>query len=219
MIFSNWTREYTTSGGTGSLTLASFSSGFIPFSFVNTSGRVKYIIYMVDTAGKPIGPYEVGTGTYTYNSPGNTTLTRDVVVASSNSNNLINFGPEMKYVDFVADSTEINALDLFFFGDGNNNTDVTITSSGSALTLTADLYCRNLTISGTGYINTNGWSIFVSDVLDISAAQAGAIQVSVYNGNNAAQPNGGAAANYSATAINSVGGGGSGAAGVNAGTG
>ena len=220
MLFTDWVRESSVTSGTGTMTLTGAVTGFAAFAVVNTSGRVKYTIYEVDFHGRPTGVFEVGIGVYTYISAGNTTLTRDVVIASSNSGSLVSFSPvPYKYVEIVADSTESNTTAMFFFGDGNSGTDITITSSGSALTLTSDLYCRNLTISGTGYIITNGWSIYVSDVLDISNAQAGAIQTPVYNGNNAVQPNGGIAASYNTGMINTVGGGGSSAAGANAGTG
>lgn len=49
-------------------------------------------------------------------------------------------------------------LSNMFFGDGYDG-DVSI-SSGTTI-LTRDMYYNNLTISGTGKINVNGWRIFV----------------------------------------------------------
>ena len=61
--------------------------------------------------------------------------------------------------------------DIAYFGDGSDGA-VSITT---AVTLTRDMYYSNLTISGAGVLNTAGWRVFVSGILDISAAGAGAI--------------------------------------------
>ncbi|MCA6318322.1 hypothetical protein [Phenylobacterium sp.] len=66
--------------------------------------------------------------------------------------------------------------DLALFGDGFDG-DVTVTTA-SSLTLERDMYYRNLSFSGSSaQINTNGFRIFVSQVLDLSGATnpAGAI--------------------------------------------
>lgn len=67
-------------------------------------------------------------------------------------------------------------LDAMYFGDGS---DGNVTISGS-VTLTRDMNYANLTISAGAALNTNGWRIFVSQVLDLTAAPAGGIQC---NGN------------------------------------
>jgi hypothetical protein len=61
--------------------------------------------------------------------------------------------------------------DAEFFGDGSDFA-VSITT---AVTLTRDMYYSNLTISGSGVLNTAGFRVFVSGILDISSALAGAI--------------------------------------------
>ena len=58
------------------------------------------------------------------------------------------------------------------FGTG---VDGALTLTSGTTSLSKDLHCTSLTISGTGSINTNGWRLFVSGTLDISAAAAGAI--------------------------------------------
>ena len=63
-------------------------------------------------------------------------------------------------------------LRAMMFGNGADG-DVTI-SSGTT-TLTRDMCYRNLTLSGTGVLNTAGYRVFVSGILDISAAPAGAM--------------------------------------------
>lgn len=60
-----------------------------------------------------------------------------------------------------------------YFGSGQ---DGAVSLSSGTTTLTRDMYYQNLTLSGTASIVTNGYRIFVSEMLDISGAQAGAIQ-------------------------------------------
>lgn len=61
----------------------------------------------------------------------------------------------------------------FFFGSGR---DGSVTISSGTTTLVRDMFYANLTINSTGILNTNGFRVFVSGTLDISAAGAGAIQ-------------------------------------------
>jgi hypothetical protein len=65
-----------------------------------------------------------------------------------------------------------------YFGDGS---DGTVTISSGTTTLTRDMFYANLTLSGTGVLNTGGFRVFVNGILDISAAQSGAI---INNGSN-----------------------------------
>lgn len=58
------------------------------------------------------------------------------------------------------------------FGSG---LDGTVTISSGSTTLARDTMYENLTISGTGQLNTNGFRIFVSGTLDLSHAPANAI--------------------------------------------
>lgn len=58
------------------------------------------------------------------------------------------------------------------FGTG---ADGAVTISSGTTTLTRDMQYSNLTLSGAGTVNTNGFRIFVSGTLDISASAAGAI--------------------------------------------
>ncbi len=83
----------TTTTGTGTLTLGSAATGFQSFSVIGNGNTTYYTITDVAT-----GAWEVGIGTYTASG---TTLSRDVVLESSNSGNLVNFGAGDKDV-FVA---------------------------------------------------------------------------------------------------------------------
>tara|TARA_B100001142_G_C14342513_1_gene658544 strand:- start:3664 stop:4338 length:675 start_codon:yes stop_codon:yes gene_type:complete len=77
-------KETTTTTGTGTINLAGAKDGFQSFAVVGDGGRTQYAI--VDSNNNT---YEIGIGTYTASG---TTLSRDFVFSSSNSDNLVNFG-------------------------------------------------------------------------------------------------------------------------------
>jgi hypothetical protein len=76
------------------------------------------------------------------------------------------------------------------FGTG---ADGAVTISSGTTTLTRDANYTNLTINGSGVLKTNGYRVFVSGTLDISAAAAGALQINGGTGNNASGAAGGTA--------------------------
>jgi hypothetical protein len=75
-------------------------------------------------------------------------------------------------------------------GDGS---DGNVTISSGTTSLTRDMYYNNLTINSTGILSTNGWKVFVKGILDLSSAQAGAIQWNGNNGGDASGSTGGSA--------------------------
>lgn len=81
--------EYTTTTGTGTLTLVGTKSGYQQFAAVGDSNTTYYTIVAEN------GDWESGIGTYTSSG---TTLARTTVLASSNSNNLVNFAAGIKEV-------------------------------------------------------------------------------------------------------------------------
>jgi hypothetical protein len=72
------------------------------------------------------------------------------------------------------------AEDAFYFGDGS---DGNVTISSGTTRITRDTYYNNLTISGTGKLDTGCFRVFVKDTLDITAAGAESIFTSVNTGN------------------------------------
>ena len=75
-------QETTTTGGTGTITLAGAVTGYRSFAQAFTIGDVTY--YTIDNGS---GEWEIGVGTV-----GSGTLSRDSVLESSNSNALVKIG-------------------------------------------------------------------------------------------------------------------------------
>ena len=89
-VLADRVRETTTSTGTGTVTLAGAVTGFQTFAAIGNANTTYYTI-----AGQGTSEWEVGIGTYTSSG---TTLSRDTVLASSNSGSLVNFSSGTKDV-------------------------------------------------------------------------------------------------------------------------
>jgi hypothetical protein len=83
-------KETTITAGTGTVTLLGAATGFQSFSAIGNANSTYYCI-----AGQTGSEWEVGIGTYTSSG---TTLSRDTVLASSNSGSLVNFSAGTKDV-------------------------------------------------------------------------------------------------------------------------
>jgi hypothetical protein len=94
----------TATTGTGTLTLGAAAVGFQDFSVIGDGNTTYYTI--TDSVA---GTWEVGIGTY--DSTGDT-LTRDTVLASSNSGSLVNFGAGDKdvFVTYPAGRSVIGGM-------------------------------------------------------------------------------------------------------------
>ena len=101
LVLADRVRETTTTTGTGTITLAGAVTGFQSFSVVGNGNTTYYTI-----AGQATAEWEVGIGTYTASG---TTLSRDTVLASSNSGSLVNFsgGPKDVFVTQPAEQTVV----------------------------------------------------------------------------------------------------------------
>lgn len=96
-LFKNKVREKTTTTGTGTLTLSGAMPKHQTFAAIGDGGKCYYSIEM---AGSSL--YEVGIGTYTASG---TTLSRDTIIDSSNSNSAVDLpaGEKEVFVSLVAD--------------------------------------------------------------------------------------------------------------------
>ena len=84
LVVKDRVKETTTTTGTGTITLAGAVAGFQAFSVIG-NGNTTYYTIQDPTAGD----WEVGIGIYTSSG---TTLSRDVILESSNSGSAVNFG-------------------------------------------------------------------------------------------------------------------------------
>lgn len=95
LVLKDRVKVITTTTGTGTYTLGSTKTGFLSFSVIG-DGNTTY--YTVENGAD----WEVGIGTFTASG---TTLSRDAILASSNSNAAVNWGAGNKDV-FIAYPTE-----------------------------------------------------------------------------------------------------------------
>lgn len=123
LVLKDRVRETTTSTGTGTITLAGPYSGFQAFSVIGNGNTTYYAISDPNT-----GDWEVGIGTYT--SSGNT-LSRDTVLSSTNSGNLVSFAAGTKDVILTQPAERAVYLDT-----ATNSTIPNITTG--ALTASSD---------------------------------------------------------------------------------
>lgn len=90
LVLKDRVQETTTTTGTGTLTLGGAVTGYQSFSAIGNANTTYYAIYA--NGGSE---WEVGIGTYTASG---TTLSRDTVLASSNSGSLVSFSAGTKNV-------------------------------------------------------------------------------------------------------------------------
>ena len=151
LVLADRVQDVTTTTGTGTITLANTPpTGFQSFAVIGNGNTTYYAIY----GGND---WEVGIGAYT--SIG-TSLSRDTVLASSNSNSLVNFGSGDKAV-FVTYPAEKSVNE-----DAAGNVNINIT--GSAVTATT---ATNLAAGAAGSVpyqtaaNTTSFLASASGVL------------------------------------------------------
>ena len=136
LVLKDRVRESSSTSGTGTITLAGAATGFDSFASIGDGNTTYYAI--IDALA---GDWEVGLGTYTASG---TTLSRDTVLESSNSDNLVNFAANTKDVicTYPADKS------VFLSADGS-------LSLPGALSATGAVTGSNLNVSNwdTAY----GW--------------------------------------------------------------
>lgn len=105
-MFADRVKETTTTTGTGTINLAGAATGYI--SFVIGIGTTNICYYAIVGATE----WEVGIGTVT--DAATDTLSRDTILASSNSNTVVNFSAGSKdvFVTIPAASVELVSSDL-----------------------------------------------------------------------------------------------------------
>lgn len=195
-VLADRVRETTTSTGTGAVTLGGAYTGFQTFSAAIGGGNNTY--YTI--ANVVTGEWEVGIGTYT---AGANTLSRDTILASSNSGSAVSFTAGSKDV-FVTQPAERN---VYVSGTSvvaaNNatvpnsllaNSSVTLGSTavslGATATTIAGLTLTSAAVNGTLGATTPSTvaATSVTASLDSSFTSTGALQISA--GTTAQRPTG-----------------------------
>lgn len=120
LVIADRVKETTTTAGTGTVALAGAVAGFQSFAVIGNNNHTYYTI--VDNTNNT---WEVGIGTYTASG---TTLSRDTVLASSNSNNLVPFAGVVKDV-FVTYPAERSGYTIGNQTIVTNNTQITQTNT------------------------------------------------------------------------------------------
>ena len=127
LVYKDRVKETTTTTGTGTVTLAGAVAGFQAFSVVGNGNTCYYTIVLGSE-------WEVGLGTYTSSG---TTLSRDSVLASSNSNALVNFsaGTKSVFLTLPADAIGVAGNSI---AQGNSSVVVTDTGTDGHIALSTE---------------------------------------------------------------------------------
>jgi hypothetical protein len=133
LVLKDRVKETSATTGTGTLTLAGAVTDFQAFSAIGDGNTTYYTITL------PEGDeWEVGIGTYTASG---TTLSRDTVLASSNSGSLVNFSAGDKDVFVVYPAGKA------VYEDASGNVTVDGTITGEEMVASNGLFINNQTIS------------------------------------------------------------------------
>ena len=162
LVLADRVQETTTSTGTGTITLAGASVGFNSFSVIGNGNTTYYTI-----AGQT--QWEVGIGTYTSSG---TTLARNTVLSSSNSNALVDFSAGVKnvFVTYPAEKAVYeDASNVVTTANANVTTLLTATNVNVTTQLTA------VSITETSSIRYKENVAPITDALDLIMQMQGVV--------------------------------------------
>lgn len=125
-VLADRVKETTTVVGTGTATLLGAATGFQSFSAIGNGNTTYYTI-----AAQSGSEWEVGIGTYTSSG---TTLSRDTVLASSNSGSLVNFSAGTKdvFCDYPA-KRAVQGAEGYIENSATINTSSTLNTGNNAI--------------------------------------------------------------------------------------
>ena len=174
-VIADRVRETTTTTGTGTITLAGAVTNFETFT-ANLSNSDTTYYAIVDNTN---GAFEVGLGTFTSSG---TTLARSVI-ASSNSNNLVDFGAGTKEVFITIPASKM------VVEDGSNNVSIggTVTAtafSGSGAALTGVDVVNDTSPQLGGALDVQTHDIVTTSNRDLELAPNGTGKVVVKGNDN-----------------------------------
>ena len=148
LVVKDRVNETSTTTGTGTFTLAGAVTGFQTFSAIGNGNTTYYTIVLQGGS-----EWEVGLGTYTSSG---TTLSRDTILSSSNSNNAVNFsaGTKNVFCDYPAPKA--------IYGDATN------TAFAAQIAASNGLVMNNMTV-GTTFTIPTGYSASAVGPVTISS--------------------------------------------------
>ena len=137
LVVKDRVNETSTTTGTGTFTLAGAVTGFQTFAAIGDGNTTYYTIVLQGGS-----EWEVGLGTYTSSG---TTLSRDTILSSSNSNNAVNFsaGTKNVFCDYPAPKA--------VYGDATD------TAFAAQIAASNGLLMNNMTV-GTTFTIPTGYS-------------------------------------------------------------
>jgi hypothetical protein len=148
LVVKDRVNETSTTTGTGTFTLAGAVTGFQTFAAIGDGNTTYYTIVLQGGS-----EWEVGLGTYTSSG---TTLSRDTILSSSNSNNAVNFsaGTKNVFCDYPAPKA--------VYGDATN------TAFAAQIAASNGLVMNNMTV-GTTFTIPTGYSASAVGPVTISS--------------------------------------------------
>ena len=157
LVVKDRVNETSTTTGTGTFTLAGAVTGFQTFAAIGDGNTTYYAIVLQGGS-----EFEVGLGTYTSSG---TTLSRDTILSSSNSNNAVNFsaGTKNVFCDYPAPKA--------VYGDATN------TAFAAQIAASNGLLMNNMTV-GTTFTIPTGYSAMAVGPVTIS----GGVTITVPSG-------------------------------------
>jgi hypothetical protein len=148
LVVKDRVNETSTTTGTGTFTLAGAVTGFQTFAAIGDGNTTYYTIVLQGGT-----EWEVGLGTYTSSG---TTLSRDTILSSSNSNNAVDFaaGTKNVFCDYPAPKA--------IYGDATN------TAFAAQIAASNGLVMNNMTV-GTTFTIPTGYSASAVGPVTISS--------------------------------------------------
>ena len=185
LVLHDRVQESTTTTGTGTVTLAGAVTGYQSFAVIGNGNTTFYCI-----AGQGTSEWEVGIGTYTASG---TTLSRDTVLASSNSGSLVNFsaGPKTAFVTYPSEksvnldsSGNVSALGTVSSGTWQGTT-VAVAYGGTGVTASSganSVVLRDANGNITGVNNVQVGLTLITSAGGTTALTAASTQVQILVG-------------------------------------
>jgi hypothetical protein len=157
LVLKDRVKETTTTTGTGTVTLAGAVTDYQAFSAIGDGNTTYYTITLSAN-----DEWEVGVGTYTASG---TTLSRDTILASSNSGSVVNFSAGSKDVFVVYPAGKS------VYQDANGDVTVNGFIRGQELEASNGLLVNNQTI-GTNYTVPTGYNATSTGPVTVSSGVA-----------------------------------------------